>query len=129
IIYVLEGTWEYTVEGKPPVLLKSGGVLFIPAGAIHSARNVGPAGQRSSRRISSRKGSRSSRRWSDPTMSPGYKARRTESAADSATNKVLTAGVSTRSAREAHADLPGVRLWHLDTGGGGPAGGVGQGGE
>ena len=23
--------------------------------------------------------------------------------------------------REAHADLPGVRLWHLDTGGGGPA--------
>jgi quercetin dioxygenase-like cupin family protein len=41
IIYVLEGTWEYTVEGKPPVILKSGGVLFIPAGAIHSARNVG----------------------------------------------------------------------------------------
>jgi quercetin dioxygenase-like cupin family protein len=42
IVYVLEGTWEYTVEGKPPVILKSGGVLFIPAGAIHSARNVGP---------------------------------------------------------------------------------------
>jgi quercetin dioxygenase-like cupin family protein len=41
IVYVLEGTWEYTVEGKPPVILKSGGVLFIPAGAIHSARNVG----------------------------------------------------------------------------------------
>ena len=41
IIYVLEGTWEYTVEGKPPVILKSGGVLFIPAGAIHSARNIG----------------------------------------------------------------------------------------
>jgi quercetin dioxygenase-like cupin family protein len=42
IIYVLEGTWEYTVEGKPPVTLKAGGVLFIPAGTIHSARNVGP---------------------------------------------------------------------------------------
>ena len=42
IIYVLEGAWEYTVEGKPPVILKAGGVLFIPAGAVHSARNVGP---------------------------------------------------------------------------------------
>ena len=41
IIYVLEGTWEYTVEGKPPVTLKVGDVLFIPAGTIHSARNVG----------------------------------------------------------------------------------------
>ena len=41
IIYVLEGTWEYTLEGKPPVTLKAGGVLFIPAGTIHSARNVG----------------------------------------------------------------------------------------
>ena len=41
IIYVLEGTWEYTVEGKPPVILKAGDVLFIPAGTIHSARNVG----------------------------------------------------------------------------------------
>jgi len=42
IIYVLEGTWEYTVEGKPPRIVKAGDVLFIPAGAIHSARNVGP---------------------------------------------------------------------------------------
>ena len=41
IIYVLEGTWEYTLEGKPPVTLKAGDVLFIPAGTIHSARNVG----------------------------------------------------------------------------------------
>ena len=41
IIYVLDGAWEYTLDGKPPVLLKSGGVLFIPAGVIHSARNVG----------------------------------------------------------------------------------------
>jgi quercetin dioxygenase-like cupin family protein len=29
------------VEGKPPVILKSGDVLFVPAGAIHSKRNVG----------------------------------------------------------------------------------------
>ena len=41
IIYVLEGTWEYTVEGKPPVTLKAGEVLFIPAGTIHSAKNAG----------------------------------------------------------------------------------------
>jgi len=41
IIYVLEGTLEYTVEGKPPVTLKAGDVLFIPAGTIHAAKNVG----------------------------------------------------------------------------------------
>ena len=41
VIYVLEGTIEYEVEGKPPVKLKAGDVLFIPAGTIHAARNVG----------------------------------------------------------------------------------------
>ena len=41
IIYVLEGTWEYTLEDQRPVTLEAGGVLFIPAGVIHSARIVG----------------------------------------------------------------------------------------
>ena len=41
IIYVLEGTFEYEVEGKPPVTLKAGDVLFVPAGTNHSAKNVG----------------------------------------------------------------------------------------
>src|SRR5262245_15166520 len=41
IIYVLEGSLEYTIDGKPPVTLKAGEVLFIPDGAVHSARNVG----------------------------------------------------------------------------------------
>jgi quercetin dioxygenase-like cupin family protein len=41
IIYVLEGSLEYQVEGKPPVTLKAGDVLFVPARAIHSAKNVG----------------------------------------------------------------------------------------
>ncbi|MBA2401849.1 MAG: cupin domain-containing protein [Bradyrhizobium sp.] len=41
IIYVLEGALEYQVEGKPTVTLRAGDVLFIPAGAVHSARNVG----------------------------------------------------------------------------------------
>jgi quercetin dioxygenase-like cupin family protein len=41
IIYVLEGSLEYELEGKPPVTLKAGDVLFIPAGTVHSARNLG----------------------------------------------------------------------------------------
>jgi quercetin dioxygenase-like cupin family protein len=41
IIYVLEGSLEYQVEGKPPVTLKAGDVLFVPAGTIHAAKNVG----------------------------------------------------------------------------------------
>jgi quercetin dioxygenase-like cupin family protein len=41
IVYVLEGSLEYQVEGKPPVTLKAGDVLFVPAGQIHSAKNVG----------------------------------------------------------------------------------------
>jgi quercetin dioxygenase-like cupin family protein len=43
IVYVIEGLLEYRVEGKPPVTLKAGDVLFVPAGAIHSAKNVGSA--------------------------------------------------------------------------------------
>jgi quercetin dioxygenase-like cupin family protein len=41
IIYVLEGSLEYEVEGQPNATLKAGDVLFIPAGAIHAAKNVG----------------------------------------------------------------------------------------
>jgi quercetin dioxygenase-like cupin family protein len=41
VIYVLEGLLEYRMEGKQPVTLKAGEVLFIPAGTIHSAKNVG----------------------------------------------------------------------------------------
>lgn len=41
IIYVLKGTLEYQVSDKKPIRLKAGDVLFIPAGTIHSARNVG----------------------------------------------------------------------------------------
>jgi quercetin dioxygenase-like cupin family protein len=41
IIYVLEGLLEYDVAGKSRVTLKKGDVLFVPAGTIHSARNVG----------------------------------------------------------------------------------------
>jgi quercetin dioxygenase-like cupin family protein len=42
IVYVLPGApLQYDVEGRAPVTLKPGDVLFIPAGAAHSARNVG----------------------------------------------------------------------------------------
>ncbi|MFD1602863.1 cupin domain-containing protein [Flavobacterium artemisiae] len=39
IIYVIEGTLEYQIEGEKPVTLKAGEVLFIPAGKFHSAKN------------------------------------------------------------------------------------------
>jgi quercetin dioxygenase-like cupin family protein len=42
IVYVLEGApLEYQVAGRPSVTLKPGDVLFIPAGVIHAAKNVG----------------------------------------------------------------------------------------
>jgi quercetin dioxygenase-like cupin family protein len=41
IAYVIEGVLEYQLEGKPPVTLNAGEALFIPAGTVHSARNVG----------------------------------------------------------------------------------------
>jgi quercetin dioxygenase-like cupin family protein len=41
IVYVIEGLLEYQLEGSPPVTLSAGQVLFIPAGTIHSAKNVG----------------------------------------------------------------------------------------
>ena len=41
IVYVIEGLLEYQIEGRPPVTLRAGEVLFIPAGTIHSAKNVG----------------------------------------------------------------------------------------
>ena len=37
IAYVIEGLLEYQIEGKPPVTLKAGEALFIPAGTMHSA--------------------------------------------------------------------------------------------
>jgi quercetin dioxygenase-like cupin family protein len=41
IAYVVEGALEYTLEGSPPVTLKVGDALFIPAGVPHAVKNVG----------------------------------------------------------------------------------------
>jgi quercetin dioxygenase-like cupin family protein len=43
IIYVLEGSLEYQVEGKPPTTVNVGEVLFVPAETIHAVKNVGTA--------------------------------------------------------------------------------------
>ena len=40
IAYVLEGTLEYELEGKT-ITLQAGQSLFIPANAVHAARNAG----------------------------------------------------------------------------------------
>jgi quercetin dioxygenase-like cupin family protein len=41
IVYVVEGVLEYALDGRPPVTVKAGEVLFIPAGVPHAVKNVG----------------------------------------------------------------------------------------
>src|SRR6266550_15204 len=41
MIYVIEGTLQYQIEGQPDATVKPGDVLFVPAGAIHSMKNIG----------------------------------------------------------------------------------------
>ena len=39
--YVVEGTLQLEVEGKPPLTLKAGDVFFVEAGRAHDGKNVG----------------------------------------------------------------------------------------
>jgi quercetin dioxygenase-like cupin family protein len=41
IIYVLEGTLVYEIDGQPPTTSTAGEALLVPAGAVHLVRNVG----------------------------------------------------------------------------------------
>jgi len=41
IVYVIEGSIEYLLEGQPPLTLQAGEVVFIPAGTAHTVTNVG----------------------------------------------------------------------------------------
>ena len=41
IIYVLEGSLEYEIEGEPAKTYSAGDALTVPAGAVHAVRNVG----------------------------------------------------------------------------------------
>lgn len=40
VIYVIEGTLEYRIDGEISTV-RAGDVLFVPAGAVHSVKNVG----------------------------------------------------------------------------------------
>jgi quercetin dioxygenase-like cupin family protein len=41
IIYVLEGSLEYELEGQAPMTLNEGDVLLVPPETVHAVRNVG----------------------------------------------------------------------------------------
>ncbi len=41
IIYVLEGSLEYHIDGQPPTTLNRGDVLLVPPETPHAVRNVG----------------------------------------------------------------------------------------
>lgn len=39
--YILEGTLQLEIDGKPPVVLKAGDAFFVPAGVVHDGKNIG----------------------------------------------------------------------------------------
>ena len=41
IIYILEGSLEYQIEGQPTRTCHAGDALTVPAGAVHAVRNAG----------------------------------------------------------------------------------------
>ena len=41
LVYVVEGSLEYALDGRLAVTLKAGDVLFIPHGTPHAVKNVG----------------------------------------------------------------------------------------
>ena len=41
LVYVTEGSLEYQLDGRPPVIIRAGEVLFIPHGTHHEVKNVG----------------------------------------------------------------------------------------
>ena len=41
IIYVIEGSLEYEVDGRSPTVVNAGEVFFVPADTVHAVKNVG----------------------------------------------------------------------------------------
>jgi quercetin dioxygenase-like cupin family protein len=41
VIYVLEGTLEYHIDGAEPKTVHAGEALLVPADTVHAVRNVG----------------------------------------------------------------------------------------
>ena len=39
--YVLEGTLQLEIDGRPPQTFKTGDVFFVPASVVHNGRNTG----------------------------------------------------------------------------------------
>jgi quercetin dioxygenase-like cupin family protein len=41
IIYILDGTLEYDIDGQEPLTVSAGDALTVPAETVHSVKNVG----------------------------------------------------------------------------------------
>jgi quercetin dioxygenase-like cupin family protein len=41
VIYVLEGSLEYQIDGQPPRTYSAGEALLVPPDTVHAVRNVG----------------------------------------------------------------------------------------
>src|ERR1700755_2528507 len=41
VIYVLEGSLEYQIDGRPTATYEAGEALLVPADTVHGVRNVG----------------------------------------------------------------------------------------
>ena len=41
IIYVIEGTLEYHVDGRPTAVYRAGDVLLVPPATVHWVKNIG----------------------------------------------------------------------------------------
>jgi quercetin dioxygenase-like cupin family protein len=41
IIYVLEGSLEYAIDGRPTATYEAGDALLVPPETVHAVRNVG----------------------------------------------------------------------------------------
>jgi quercetin dioxygenase-like cupin family protein len=41
VAYILEGTVELEIQGKPAVSKKAGDAFLVPAGTVHNAKNTG----------------------------------------------------------------------------------------
>ena len=74
IVYVVEGSLEYQLDGKPPVTLKAGEVLFIPDGASPRGQERGQRQRGGARHV--HRGERESRSLRQPSERP---ARRPQS--------------------------------------------------
>ena len=60
VIYVLEGSLQYDIDGQPPTTVSAREGLVVPAETVHAVKNIGTGNAASSPRTSSRKESHSS---------------------------------------------------------------------